>query len=198
MKRIVNGSIVGLLLWAFALAIPSRNWAQPISHPIEHGDRVRIITRNTPAVRIDGTVALVTLEQLVVQGAESENWELQWLEISQLQIQKEKRNTNAGGLAGLAVGAFLGGIWGISGNEECNGGEEACWFSLSRGDAWGIGAALGGLSGLLLGTLVGASSKTVAWQLVEIGISEEPLISAKSVRPKSLNPIIRIKIPLGK
>lgn len=76
---------------------------------------------------------------------------------------KLTRGTNA--LIGLAVGAIAGGAIGFaSGDDECGPGMFGCLFTFTAEQKAGMGAATGGLLGVLIGAVAVPAARWVPWR----------------------------------
>lgn len=132
---------------------------------VQPGARVRISQPGEdPRIAI---VVAYTADSLVVQGAEFENdVALPLTRISRLEVSAgSHRNVVNGMLLGTLIGGTAGFILGVATYEPCTG---FCLFTPdSRSTSGAVGAALFGVLGFTVGSLVGLQSHET-WQQVPV------------------------------
>ena len=89
--------------------------------------------------------------------------------VTKLEVsQGQQSYTVEGAIIGLLVGGVAGAFTGYVTYEECVGRGFSCLGAFGLGFNVGVGAVIGGLGGLVLGAITGASSKTDRWQEVPL------------------------------
>ncbi|PKD45172.1 hypothetical protein [Rhodohalobacter barkolensis] len=189
--------IFGLL---FAHLIQSTAWAQV--NNINVGDRVRISapaaqTKTLYRKTLFGTVNNITPEEIYLLS-NNEYFIIPFNSIRRIHVSTgKKRNTGKGALIGLSSGALLGGMISLVTYEECDDSEPfGCWLDFSKGESFVLGAAALGLSGLVLGTVLGAIIKTDRWHRlpIEVLMNSPPVTSQKL----SFCPVVNVKFSISR
>ena len=183
--------IFGLL---FAHLIQSTAWAQ--INKINVGDRVKISAPSAQPKTLFGTVHSITPEQIFLISND-EYFIIPFNSIRRIHVSiGKKSNTGKGALIGLSSGALLGGILSLSTYEECDDTEPfGCILDFSKGEPFLLGAAAGGLSGLVLGSVLGTIIKTDRWYRIPIKV----LINSQTTTSQKLSfsPIINVKFSIS-
>jgi len=184
--------IFGLL---FAHLIQSTAWAQV--NNINVGDRVKIYAPVAQTKTLFGTVNNITSAEIFLLSNDG-YFIIPLNSIRRIHVSTgKKRNTGKGALIGLSGGAFLGGMISLVTYEECDDSEPfGCVLDFSKGESFALGAAAVGLSGLVLGTVVGAIIKTDRWHRLPI----EVLLDSQPVTSQQLpfRPIVNVKFSISK
>lgn len=179
--------IFGLL---FAHLIQSTAWAQV--NKIHVGDKVKISAPSAHTTTLFGTVNSITSKDIFLIS-NNEYVIIPLNSIRRIHVSMGKKsNTGRGALIGLSSGALLGGFFGLATYQDCDDTEPfGCFLHFSKGESFVLGAAAGGLSGLVLGTTLGGIIKTDRWHRIPINIlmNSPPVTSQKL----SFSPIINVK-----
>lgn len=162
--------VFGLLV-ALTMVIPSTVQGQ--IRGIENADRVKIWAPHYNLSAFTGRVSSIGSDriELVRNGR---TFVVPYKYVERLWVsQGYRRNTGTGALIGGLAGGLGLGIIAIAINDEsCNTDEFLdCTFVMSDGPAFLTGAALGGLAGILVGSITGYNINTEQWKLISVNWS---------------------------
>ncbi len=150
--------IQGALILAFLVSF---NSPIPAQEPVRTGDRIRVTAQGIK--RTTGTLRAVDQRLVMLGGSGSPAIQIPRDSITKLEVSRGKRsNITAGILVGTGAGLLLGAAFAVLA-VDAGGSSE-----ISNQEAAAIFAALGGSAGLLIGTIVGASTKTERWQEIPL------------------------------
>ena len=158
-----------------ALTVPSRSTsAQPARPPsagvLAVGARVRLTPANRSPQFPDGARRIGVLrgaarDSLVVLWADGGEETLPVAEVRRLDVSRGRQRAVWQGLAiGLAAGAGTGAIIGAASYTDDGCGEFGCLVDFGRNFHAGIGAAIGGAAGVLVGGTIGAVGRWERWR----------------------------------
>lgn len=148
--------------------------------PLAPGARVRVTTR--PAVpgatapvlqRQVATVVSVTGDSLVLvpSGPAQDTVTLGVSELARLEVsQGRRRNTLKGVAIGAGAGTAAGAILALATYRRCHD----CWFDLGPGFTALAGGTVGGISGMLIGGVIGVATVTERWKHVPVRVALVP------------------------
>lgn len=142
---------------------------------VKEGDQIRITAPSVSDNKITGIILNISKSMIRISNENYQYPELKWIDIplesiDQLEVRKTVRKTGRGALVGAGIGGVTLGILTMASNEPCEP-DEWCFIEFSDGEAFLMGAALGGLAGALTGAIVGSTIKTVGWKQVPFTIT---------------------------
>jgi hypothetical protein len=169
--RPVTRSLVGAALLAAAL-VPGSATAQDASpagaaSAVAPGARVRVTSPGgEPRV---GTLVALTPDTLVARWAAGDSGAVALAQVTGLEVSRGLRARPWQGAGyGLLTGAGIGGVIGLVSYRGC-GGRDNCIESGNAGTNAAAAALVIGAAGALVGGVVGALSRSEAWQPVAAG-----------------------------
>lgn len=154
-----------------ALLVLAPDPAQGLQRWLDVGARARVtsagqLVQGTVVARDDGTAWLA-----VDQTADTVAITIG--SITQLQVEGTRSSVGVGAAVGLAFGAILGGFIGAATFEE----PEPCFFCFgpqTAGEAFALGAFVGGALGAGIGAIAGSQTKRPYWRTVLVRFAAAP------------------------
>lgn len=162
------------LLWKFIvlfLFMAQTNTVYAQIESLSKGDHVKITAPAVSLNYITGDIKEISDRGILLYGSSDE---ILFNAIDRLEVGKFKRRTWRGALIGSATGGLLLGTISMAANEPCSS-DEWCILDFSDGEAFLIGAVVGGVPGLLIGGIIGSTIEGVDWKPIKIEMSGHPL-----------------------
>ena len=164
---------------------------------LKTGERVKITAPTVSDRDVKGTVILSSRDITGIRVRGDSTIYISNDLIKKLAISRgKKRNTAKGATIGVVTGAFVLGVATAASNKSC-GDDEWCILEFSDGEAFLLGAGVGGLLGAAVGAAIGAATSSDDWIPIPIDMTVQKVPYGANNPGRSV-PSLRIRIAIGR